>query len=101
MSHAQLTAAIEAIFALSARVRHLEGLTAGILAQGRENLELIAQLKRVTEQNGEFARHVLRLVRHKEALFELVGRQALERQAVAPDDFTRDVERAMREMRGH
>lgn len=80
---AKLRASILSILDVRKRVRHLEGIAAGLLAQGAEQRETMAQLKRVTEQNGNLAAHVLRLLRQKECLMEMVGRFILEHQRLA------------------
>lgn len=94
---ANLAAAIERIFELTGRVQHVELLLEGVQRQLADQTLTMRQLRIVTD-------HVLRMVRQKESLFELVGRVVLENRATMPvsQDFTpeqrADMARALAEM---
>jgi len=93
---------------MQADLRGMESYLEGLLAQTREHA---AERERLHGLVKTLLAHTLRLVRQKEVLLELLGRQALSglspppvlhRSPTLPDDaeFEANLARALKEMRG-
>ena len=102
MTDPRLPAAISAIFDLQARLRRLEGIAEGLLAQGREHAQELLRLRISLAERIELERQVASLVAQRSALFEMVGRFRVAHRLAAdlPEDraaFVADLATALRE----